>query len=319
MSKFSLRGIVAGVVLTAGAAFSQTPAAAPAFDVASIKLAGPLDPAKMMSGQMRMGMKVDGARVDIGFMSLSDLIGVAYRVKGYQIAGPDWMTAQRFDIAATLPSGASQDLVPEMMQALLADRFKLTIHHASKEHQMYALVAGKNPKLKESAPDAPAAPAADGAGPSTDTSLHVSGDPQKGMTISNGLGAGPVKMTMANGGMHMESEKMSMAQLAEGLSRFMDHPVVDMTGIKGNYQIALDLSIEDLMNAAKSAGMGDMGGGRGGGMAGMGGRGPAEGAAELSGGSLLASVQQLGLKLEPRKAPVDVIVVDHLEKTPTEN
>jgi uncharacterized protein (TIGR03435 family) len=298
------------LLLVAGTAFGQT------FDVASVKSAGPPDPAKIMSGQM--GMKIDGARVDIGFLSLSDLIGIAYRVKAYQITGPDWMSGQRFDIRATLPAGASQDQVPEMMQALLADRFKLTVHRASKENPIYALVVAKSgPKLKESPPDDPTAPATEVAGPSTDTSLRISGDPQKGMTVSNGLGSGTVKMTMANGAMHMESQKMSMAQFAEALTRFMDHPVMDMTGIKGNYQMALDLSMEDMMNAARSAGMQVPP--PGGGMGGMGGRGPAEGASEPGGSSLFISVQQLGLKLEARKAPVDLIVIDHLEKIPTEN
>jgi uncharacterized protein (TIGR03435 family) len=315
MSKYLSRGIAASLLLTAATAFCQTPAVAPAFDVASIKPSGPIDPGKMMSGQMRIGMKVDGARVDIAFMSLTDLIGVAYGVKPYQISGPDWMSGQRFDVVANIPEGVSKDLVPEMMQALLAERFKLTIHRGSKENQVYALVVGKNgPKLKESPPDDPATLSAGGPAPVEDGSLRISGDPQKGMTVSNGLGSGTVKMTMANNGMHMESEKMSMAQFTEALSRFMDHPVKDMTGMTGNYQIALDLSMEDMMNAAKSAGM-DVGG-RGGG---MGGRGMPEGALDPGGSSLFTSVQQLGLKLEARKVPVDLIMIDHLEKAPTEN
>ena len=75
--------------------------------------------------------------------------------------------------------------------------------------------------------------------------------------------------------------------------------------------------MEDLMNAARSAGMQAPGPGRGAG--GMPGRGPAEGASDPSDSSLFTNVQQLGLKLEARKAPVDLIVVDHLEKLPTEN
>jgi len=312
MSKIVLSGIGAGL-LVAAAAIAQTPAAGLAFEVASIKLSGPPDQAKIMSGGV--GMKVDGARVDIGFLSLVNLICTAYNVKAYQISGPDWMSAQRFDIMAKLPAGARQDQVPEMLQALLAERFKLTIHRASKEIQIYALVVGKNgPKLKESPPDQPSASAADGAAPSTDTSLRVSGDPQKGMTVSNGLGSGTVKMTMANGAMHMESLKMSMPQFAEALARFLDHPVVDMTAIKGNYQMALDLSMEDLMNAVRSAGM-QVPAGAGG----MAGRGAAEGASDPSSSSLFNNVQRLGLKLEARKAPVDQIVIDHLERLPTEN
>ena len=111
---------------------------------------------------------------------------------------------------------------------------------------------------------------------------------------------------------------MSMTQFAEALSRFLDHPVADMTELKGSYQVALDLSMEDIMNAARSAGMQGPGGpGRGGG--GMPGRGAAEGASDPSGSSLFNNVQQLGLKLEARKAPADLIVIDHLEKQPTEN
>src|SRR5450432_3867435 len=96
MRKSFLSGII---VFLAGAAFGQTPEAPLQFEVASIKPAPPFNPAMMMSGQpMHIGMKVDGARVDIGSMSLADLIRTAYRVKPYQVTGPDWMGAQRFDV-----------------------------------------------------------------------------------------------------------------------------------------------------------------------------------------------------------------------------
>jgi uncharacterized protein (TIGR03435 family) len=298
-------------------AFSQAPPAPLAFEVASIKPAGPIDPAMMMSGQARIGMKVDGARVDIGSTSLTNLIGTAYGVKPYQITGPDWISGERFDIMAKIPEGAGKDKVPEMLQSLLAERFKLTVHRVQKESQIYALVVGKNgPKLKESVPDDVTAPGSGVAGPSSDdTSLRISGDPQKGMMVSNGLGSGTVKMTMNNGAVHMESAKMSMAQFAEALARFLDRPVVDMTELKGDYQVALDLSMEDMMNAARSAGM-EMGGHGGGG---MGGRGPVDGAPDPGGSSLFNNVQQLGLKLEARKASSETVVIDHLEKLPTAN
>ena len=141
------------MTIAAGVAFGQTSAPAPAFEVASIKPAGPLNPMAIKSGQMRIGMKIDKARVDIGSLSLADLIHIAYRVKGYQVSGPDWMSAERFNVQATIPEGGSPDQVPEMLQALLAERFKLTVHRESKEHAMYALVVGKNgSKLKESPP-----------------------------------------------------------------------------------------------------------------------------------------------------------------------
>jgi uncharacterized protein (TIGR03435 family) len=113
--------------------------------------------------------------------------------------------------------------------------------------------------------------------------------------------------------MHLEAEKMSMTTLIETLTRFLDRPVVDMTELTGNYQVALDLSTEDLKNAAKAAGMGAMMGG-----AGDGAKSSAE-ASDPAGSSIFTSIQKMGLKLEPRKAPLLMIVIDHLEKSPTEN
>ena len=109
----------------------------------------------------------------------------------------------------------------------------------------------------------------------------------------------------------MEAAKMSMALLAETLGRFMDRPVVEMTELKGDYQVALDLSPDDLKNAAKAAGMGAM----------MGAAADSKPSGEASdpGSSIFMSMQQMGLKLEARKAPLLVIVIDHLEKSPTEN
>jgi uncharacterized protein (TIGR03435 family) len=309
-----LRRIGAGLLLAAGAALGQTPAAEPAFEVASIKPAAPVGRGQLLSGQVHVGMNVDAARVDIGSMSLADLIRVAYRVKPYQVSGPDWMASERFDVLAKLPEGASRGQVPEMLQALLADRFKLTVHRESKEHAVYALVVGKNgPKLKESAPDADA-PAGDGSPAALD--VRVSGRGENAQVSISGGPIGTAHMSMGpNGTMRLEAPKMNMAALADTLSRFFDRPVVDLTELKGSYQVALDLSMEDLRNAARTIGiMGPgMGAGRGGAQP------PADAASDPAGLSIFAAVQQLGLKLEPRKVPLDLIVVDHLEKTPTEN
>jgi uncharacterized protein (TIGR03435 family) len=114
--------------------------------------------------------------------------------------------------------------------------------------------------------------------------------------------------------MRMQSSKMTMQAFADLLTRFMDRPVMDMTELKGTYEIALDLSMADLINVAKSSGMVPAGALIG---------GPAGAAAGASdptgGGSIFEAVQALGLKLEPRKSSVDTIVIDHLEKMPTEN
>ncbi len=196
---------------------------------------------------------------------------------------------------------------------------------------MYALVVGKNgPKLKDSPPDEPDPPA-DAKDSKGTTTINTGNGAVRITQSGNGEGAtavvrnketGTTKMSMGpNGTMHMEASKVTMAQFADLLSRFMDKPVVDMTDLKGTYQVAIDLSMEDLRGMARKAGMnipaGAMAGPAGGG---DGGRGaPAEAASEPSGASIFQAVQQLGLKLDPRKSPIDLIVIDHLEKTPTEN
>jgi uncharacterized protein (TIGR03435 family) len=118
-----------------------------------------------------------------------------------------------------------------------------------------------------------------------------------------------------NGTMHLEAPKMNMAAFADTLSRFFDRPVVDLTELKGTYQVAMDLSMVDLLNAARTMGIMAPGMGAGRGAA----QPPADAASDPGGLSITAAVQQLGLKLEPRKVPIDFVVVDHLEKAPTDN
>lgn len=301
---------LAGLVLSAGVAFSQ-----PAFEVASIKFSSLPSRADAQAGRLHVGMTIDGQRVDIGFMSLRDLIMTGYRMKPYQIVGPDWMIGQRFDVLAKIPDGSSRDQVPEMLQGLLAERFKLAVHREKREHAVYALLVGKSgPKLKEAEPDAAAATerqsGASGAG------VPVNRDSQ-GAFLVNGRN-GPAKMQMGqNGMMHVEFARMSMAGLADMASAFVDGPVMDLTGLKGNYQVALDLATEDMLNIARAAGIPAMStnaptaGGRN--------AGGVPTAPDPSGSSIFQSVQALGLKLEARKAPLETIVVDHVEKRPTEN
>src|ERR1035437_1845032 len=139
MSKTSSPFIIVATLLAAGALPGQTPA----FEVASIKPSEPITPAMIASGKLHAGMKVDGKRVDIGNFGLMQLICKAYDVKPYQVLGPSWlqavgMSGQRFDIVANLPEGATKEQVPQMLQALLAERFKLVVHQESKEQAVYA-------------------------------------------------------------------------------------------------------------------------------------------------------------------------------------
>jgi uncharacterized protein (TIGR03435 family) len=317
------------VLLVAAAAFGQNPAPPLAFEVATIKVAPDLM-SQLTSGKPpHIGMKIDGARVDIGAMSLSDLIRTAYKVKPYQISGPAWVAVDRYDIMAKLPDGASKDQVPEMLQTLLAERFKLTIHRDNKDHNVYALVVGKGGlKLQPSPPDTvvpPPDPDAKGgketknAGTTINTAdgpMNIKTD-NKGSTTLTGGATGNLKVTPgADGSIRYEFSKMSLAMLADTLSQLVDRPVVDMTDLKGNYQASLDIPMAELQKIARAAGLGIPGGAPGGDSSGS---SPANAASDPSGGAIFDSVQKLGLKLEPRKAPIEVIVVDHLEKTPSEN
>ena len=297
-----------------------------AFDVASIKLAEPLDPQKIVSGQMRIGMHVDPQRVEINSLSLADLINIAFRTKSYQVVGPSWLTAspmnaERFDIRATLPADATTEQVPEMLQALLVERFKLEFHREERQQDVFALIVGKGGhKLKEAPPLDPNEPKPDAnlpaGAPAMTGKFQMSGNPQGGI-VMKGSGAGTMRMNMGpDGTMRMEMERMNLAGFSEAITRFVDRPVVDMTELKGDYTIALELSMADLMSMARAQGVAvPAGAGAGSG----GGAGPAGAASDPGGLSIIRSVEALGLKLDGRKMPISKIIIDKLEKRPTEN
>jgi uncharacterized protein (TIGR03435 family) len=311
----------------------------PAFEVASIKPAGPFSLEKMTSGLMHLG-SIKGSEADFQFVSLTDLITYAYRVKPYQIAGPLWIGDGRWDVRAKLPDGQSQDRVPEMMLRLLIDRFRLAAHHETRESPAYELVVDKGgPKFKEAPPEDDATAAKNSAQTGNSSSFSVGGFPGGAGNMSfnnngNGVITGGPNGVMRvsqnqNGGMHMEMSRMTMASLANWLTPFLDRPVVDGTGLKGTYQIALDLPYESMMSVIQNlAGAGTFqggftgfpgGGGFGGGFGPPPAGAPGGGGASNPTASMLQTVQQLGLKLQPRKAPVDTIVIDHLERNPVEN
>lgn len=336
------------MALAASLALAQGTAVAPAFEVASIKPAPPLTPDMIRSGQLHVGINVKGSRADFGFMSLADLLPYAYRVKPYQISGPDWMRETRWDILAKLPEGESQDRVPEMLQALLAERFKLAVHREDQEHPVYELVPAKSGlKLKVSPPEEAAS--TDAAGGTTAVpgvflggglsagagSIRMNSD-GKGMVVTGGPNGTMRVSPGSNGGMRLEMAKVTMTAFADMLTPFTDRTVLDGTGLTGTYQVTLNLPMEALLsmvqNQARRAGLAGLAGLAGGGGArlaggldggliggaGLGGT-LAGAASDPSGSSILQAVQELGLRLEPRKAPVETIVVDRLEKNPTEN
>jgi uncharacterized protein (TIGR03435 family) len=283
-----------GIVVCA-AAFGQNAQ----FEVASIRPA-PTAP----TDRVAIGVHIDGSQMQCTYLSIEDFIRAAYKLKQYQIQGPSWIAGERFNVAATLPPGATQDQVPEMIKALLIDRFKLEVHHDKKEFPVYGLVVAKGGlKIKETPPDPDAKPPAEGpAKPSTN--------------VSGSGGRGGVHINLGNGSSFsfadnkLVATKLSMQMFAETLARFEDRPVIDMTGLPGFYDFELPFSSEDytamLIRSAIAAGVVL----------------PPEALRALqfsSGDSLLSALERVGLKLETRKASLEVLVVDHVEKVPTEN
>ena len=188
-----------------------------------------------------------------------------------------------------------------MLQTLLADRFHLKVHRETRDFPVYALVVSGPLKLKEVQPD-PGDPPTPTGGDSIN--VAVSGG-RNGVNMNYGHGS-----TFAFGNSKFEARKMPMLLCAAALGRFMDRPVLDMTGLTGLYDFTLPLSQEDstalLIRSAIAAGV----------------ELPPEAMRLLEGNtdaSLFASVHEIGLKLDPRKAPIEAVVVDNVLKTPTEN
>jgi uncharacterized protein (TIGR03435 family) len=338
----------AGAAAAAPIAASTIAAAAvKQFDVASVRPSAPLDMAKLQAdvqaGKMpNFGIHINGLRAEYNYTTLKALIASAYNVKEYQVSGPDWLANQRFDIVATMPPGSTKDDAPAMLQSLLADRFKLATHRETQDHPVLALIVGKGgPRLKESpaAPEAldPDAPLKSGEmkmeGP--DGPIRITTHPDG--TITENMGAKGTAVIKVDGmTLHMETDTMTMSGFADMLTGILQmggtggRTVIDKTGLKGNYQVAVDMSMADLIAAAQAQGLnlqgGGAAGGASGGAAGGAGSAPAPGtaAAQASdpgggGSSVYSSVEKLGLKLEPAKAPVEQIIVDSAQRSPTEN
>ena len=335
--KTLFRTLATSFAFTAVLAFAQTK---PTFEAATIKPAAPIDQAKLIAamqqgGKMPVGVNIGTSQAEYKYLDLRSLMMYAYGMKPYQITGPDWLTTTRFDITAKIPSGASRDDVNKMLQSLLEDRFKLTVHKTSAEHPVLALVVGKGgPKLKastekpvaidENAELKPGQMKMDGPeGP-----IRMNVNPATGSAqIDMGLkGKMSYKVIPAKQAMQIDLSMVTMTGFADMMTQLLTQlsggvagrQIVDMTDIKGNYEASLEISLADMMALAKSAGMDIPGAPSGGAPAAAGGAGVAS---DPSGGagSVTDAIQSMGLKLESRKAMVDQMVVDHIEKTPTEN
>lgn len=226
--------------------------ATPAFDVATVK---PSPPPQGNLIQINLGRLLNGT-LTFGNASLSDCLKFAYGiVSDAQLVGPDWIESKdvRFDIVAQAPPNTPPDRIDLMLQNLLAERLKVSVHHEAREIPRLALVVGKN-----------------------------------GSKLARGKDAGAESFA-ARG--HIAGSYMPMATLATLLSRFERQTIIDETGLKGAFEVKLDWTPDDAIRPD-----------------------------DPGGPSLFTAMQeQLGLRLESRKGPLDVLVVDHAEKIPLDN
>jgi uncharacterized protein (TIGR03435 family) len=237
----------AQLVLVAGLLFQQA-----SFEVISIKIS---------DGTVKTPMTMTANPSGIMFVNVTalDVIANAYSVKDYQVAGPNSLKADRYEIVARTPSPSGDAQIKAMLQTLLAERFKLVVHHETKDLSAYTITQGKN-----------------------GTKLRAS--------------QGGRENSLSFQGNKLAFRSYSIAALAKFLSSLpsIDHPVVDATGLEGNFDFEISIDAE--------------------------GNGPdAMKRAMLEWASLFTDLdQQLGLKVEARKGPIDTIVVDRIEK-PTPN
>jgi uncharacterized protein (TIGR03435 family) len=276
---------------------AQAAPTAPEFEVASVKVAPPGGP-KDISGGPGTG---DPERFTVVGMSLGYLIRRAYNIQAYQMSGsPDWMPAARFNVVAKVPPGTTSEQFRLMLQNLLAERAGLKVHWETKEMAGYTLVLAKGgPKLRESLP-----------GTSADSDQRaVMPDDRPLFTVgANGFpllapGDEPLEVTVAWGKTAERAGHRTAQQIAETFSANLGCPVIDGTGLMGVYDYTLYFQLP--FAAPRSV---------------PGRSTPLPPAEADTGPNLFEAVQkQLGLKLEPRKAQVEILVIDHAERTPAAN
>jgi uncharacterized protein (TIGR03435 family) len=297
-------GVLAVAVLLLAAAyglFGQSDAH-PAFAVASVKRNTEFssDPTH---GPMGGGYQ-PGGRLHIVNLSLMGLIQFAYAAHDSAhwlpvppsqiVGGPAWISTPGYDIEAKPESPTDQKHMWLMLQTLLADRFKLALHRDTRELPVFELTVAKSgPKLPPAKEVACLSLPTDGTSPK-----HVPGK----------VDCGYVPMLMDATGWRMQGSKVRMADLIRELAQVLGRPVLDKTGFTGEFDLHLSFAAdESLMGLPGSGAPGDPGGARL----------PAE--ADPTRPNIFAALEeQLGLKLVPAKAPVEVLVIDHVEK-PTEN
>jgi uncharacterized protein (TIGR03435 family) len=221
-----------------------------------------------------------GGRFTATNCSLNLLIQYAYDVVRYQISGaPEWVVSDRFDVSAKAERDTEIREIPAMLQRLLEDRFQLKYHWDTKEAAGYSLVVSKAGKLREAHPG--------------DCSV-----PNSSATTFPDAPCGALR----NSPGHTQGNKLTAGELAGSLSFFVQAFVLDTTNLAGRYDIDLQWAPESVRMQSPAP--------------------PEAGPlspVESTGPSIFTALQeQLGLRLEPARGPVKILVIEHVQR-PSEN
>lgn len=257
------------------------------FEVASVK------PAVIPNGPVYFGParggpgSADPGQITWNYARLVDLLMTAYEVKAFQINGPSWMSNERYNVIAKVPENATKEQVLVMWQNLLAERFGVMLHHEPKEFQVQELVvAAGGHKLKVTTVEDP----------------NAEGPPK----MDKGALTGPGFVTMIKPGpsAHTVAKAQNLSRLVALVGNTVGRPVLDKTGLTGKYDFELDFTPNIPPGQLPPPG---------------GAPTPADSASEPGLSIADALQKQLGLRLVPKKARLDVLVIDKAEKVPTAN
>jgi uncharacterized protein (TIGR03435 family) len=263
-----LRLVLAGGAICACASLAggQEAAADSAFEVASVKL---------LTERRPIPARIEAKRISLPFTTLGYLITLGYSVKNYQIVGPDWLGINRYEVIANIPGRGTPAQLPAMFRRLLRERFRLEAHEESRTRTVYALFEDTGGhRLKR-------------------TEVSTAPDAAKGPVPP------PLTLT-SSGGLRMRGA--TLEKFADALSGSLGEPVLDMTGIEGDYDIEIKVEPSELPGLrilSESVG--------------------ATVLQEPLAPNLPSGLRALGLKLATRKTSLRYIVIDHVEKLPAPN
>jgi len=218
-------------------------------------------------------------RIELHNVTLWYCISYAYGMKSYQMFGPGWLREARYEIVAKAPAGSRRQDLPVMVQTLLQERFKLQAHQETRGIPALLLVPAKT-------------------GPKLKEAAADSGD---------GEGGAQVAMSASESGERLEIKGGGMSTLVNTLTGLLGRPVVDQTGLASRYDFILEFSRYETAGPNATGGFNEPP------------PLPPPPPGVEPGVSIYTSIQQLGLRLEPKTLPMNVLVIDSVNKAPIEN